>query len=579
MRDRLFKKGLVVGIMILFFGVSIISSVSGDIKNIGNIEKVSYFRGKDLRANLIERINNFRVKNLKSGQIEKGIPLLFEYRNGWTPTELVSSESTNDSQMCSIGVDASGAAHVVWHDKTDYGGSGSDWDIFYKMKPSGGSWTTTEVVSSESSGNSKFPSIAVESDGTVHVAYDDRTETPGGVYYKMKSSGGSWTDAEIISVESTNFSCESTLDIGSDGTVHVAMNGVSDTEGWDIYYKMKPSGGSWTDAENVTYDSTGGAYFPTLDVESDGSVHIAWDEWDGGDIFDIYYKMKPSGGSWTAAEAVTQTSTESCEPSLVVDQDNNVHVTWIELTPYDLLDVCYKSKPEGGVWSITDILSSHSECLFSSSITIDSDGTVHVIFDEIDPYSWYSRLFYRNKPSGGSWSTIEMINYDFDAESWYSSIGVDLSGIIHVAWDGLVWSFDAEVDIFYKTKIGENQLPNAPIIDGPPSGTAGNPYTYTFTSTDPDGDDVSYYIKWGDGEITDWTAYQASGPPGYSESHTWSERDEYTIGAKAKDTYGAESDWAELKVTMPRNRATSNVLFYRFLEQFPILQKILGYIL
>jgi hypothetical protein len=58
-------------------------------------------------------------------------------------------------------------------------------------------------------------------------------------------------------------------------------------------------------------------------------------------------------------------------------------------------------------------------------------------------------------------------------------------------------------------------------------------------------------------------------------SHTWSERDTYVIKAKAKDAFDAESDLTTLSVTMPRNRATYNSLFLWFLEQFPILQKII----
>ena len=70
-----------------------------------------------------------------------------------------------------------------------------------------------------------------------------------------------------------------------------------------------------------------------------------------------------------------------------------------------------------------------------------------------------------------------------------------------------------------------NQLPNAPTIDGPTSGSAGTSYTYTFTATDPDGDDVKYYIDWGDGD-TEWTGFSASGIP-VVVSHTWGEEDTY----------------------------------------------------
>jgi PKD repeat protein len=120
-----------------------------------------------------------------------------------------------------------------------------------------------------------------------------------------------------------------------------------------------------------------------------------------------------------------------------------------------------------------------------------------------------------------------------------------------------------------------NTPPNKPTITGTTSGKPGVGYIYGFTSTDSDDDDVSYYIKWGDGDATDWTAFQASGPPGYSDGHAWDEQGTYTIEAKAKDIHGAVSEWAELTVTMPRNRATSNSLFLRFLEQFPLLERLL----
>ena len=109
--------------------------------------------------------------------------------------------------------------------------------------------------------------------------------------------------------------------------------------------------------------------------------------------------------------------------------------------------------------------------------------------------------------------------------------------------------------------------PNPPIITGPTSGKAGTSYTYTFTSTDPDGDDVSYYIKWGDGGTTTWTAFQASGTS-YSESHTWSTQDTYFIEAKAKDTYSAESDWATLEVSMPKSKPYTIPSFLQFLQNF-----------
>ena len=55
------------------------------------------------------------------------------YGIGWTTTEVVSTESTEDSLFPSLGVGSDGPVHIAWHDDTDYGGAGFDDDVFYKM--------------------------------------------------------------------------------------------------------------------------------------------------------------------------------------------------------------------------------------------------------------------------------------------------------------------------------------------------------------------------------------------------------------------------------------------------------------
>jgi len=98
-----------------------------------------------------------------------------------------------------------------------------------------------------------------------------------------------------------------------------------------------------------------------------------------------------------------------------------------------------------------------------------------------------------------------------------------------------------------------NQPPTAPTIVGPPHGKKNTALSYNFTSTDPEDDQVSYYIKWGDGDTTDWTPFQASGTL-YLGSHTWDSDGTYTIQAKAKDTNGQESDWSNYEVQVPRTQ-------------------------
>lgn len=137
----------------------------------------------------------------------------------------------------------------------------------------------------------------------------------------------------------------------------------------------------------------------------------------------------------------------------------------------------------------------------------------------------------------------------------------------------------SEFSLVLTVTVVVNNPPDMPIITGNANGRAGNEYEYTFVATDPEEDFVSYYVKWGDGNTTTWTAFQSSGSPGYSESHTWNEQGTYTIEVKAKDQYDVESDWATLSVSMPRNKLITKILFHRLLEQliqrFPLIVKLL----
>jgi parallel beta-helix repeat protein len=136
----------------------------------------------------------------------------------------------------------------------------------------------------------------------------------------------------------------------------------------------------------------------------------------------------------------------------------------------------------------------------------------------------------------------------------------------------------------FTTGNGTNQPPEAPTINGPVFGKVGQSYDYTFTTTDPNGDTISYYIDWGDSTNSGWI-----GPNQSNEqvivSHTWTTRGTYTIKAKAKDVYESESEWGSFKIRMPKGQIHTTFLFVHFLERlserfphaFPLLRYILDF--
>ena len=128
----------------------------------------------------------------------------------------------------------------------------------------------------------------------------------------------------------------------------------------------------------------------------------------------------------------------------------------------------------------------------------------------------------------------------------------------------------------YGTDFGGNHGPSRPSTpSGPSTGTIGITYTYSTSSTDPDGDKIHYGFDWdGNGTVDDWSGSFDSGALCLM-SNTWSNVGTYQVRVRACDSHGRESDWSDpLSVTMPKPKVL-NPLLIRIFEHFPVLARLL----
>ena len=89
-----------------------------------------------------------------------------------------------------------------------------------------------------------------------------------------------------------------------------------------------------------------------------------------------------------------------------------------------------------------------------------------------------------------------------------------------------------------------NDPPETPTIDGPISGIVGAEVEFSLVTSDPNEDDVYYWVDWGDGTNSDWLGPYQSGIT-VNASHTWTLAGDYEIKVKAKDIYLNESGWSD----------------------------------
>jgi hypothetical protein len=116
-----------------------------------------------------------------------------------------------------------------------------------------------------------------------------------------------------------------------------------------------------------------------------------------------------------------------------------------------------------------------------------------------------------------------------------------------------------------------NNPPNPPIITGPTRVPPGR-YEYTFNATDPNGDNIKYFIDWGD-DNTEETDFYPSGQE-IELSHSFLNTSVYLISAKAIDILGMEGDWGTISVRISQSRQLINLIFSQFLERFKIFFNI-----
>lgn len=128
----------------------------------------------------------------------------------------------------------------------------------------------------------------------------------------------------------------------------------------------------------------------------------------------------------------------------------------------------------------------------------------------------------------------------------------------------------------------QNFQPNAPTIKGPTSGDYWKVHQWNITATDPDIDDMSYLVDWGDGTTTGWSPLLYHSGETMTQSHKYDTKGTYMIKAKAKDIYGNESNWGILEITMPYAytkpfQSCLEKIFLRVPHAFPILRYLMRY--
>ena len=158
-------------------------------------------------------------------------------------------------------------------------------------------------------------------------------------------------------------------------------------------------------------------------------------------------------------------------------------------------------------------------------------------------------------------------------------------GTVYVtSWFGGEFQEYHDIGYIHAIGMGDPDAPSTPVVSGKNYGLPVLNHWFSIKATSPSDDDIFYMVDWGDGNVEDWAGpYQSDEK--IMVKHSWekpnSQGEYFQVSARAKDTDGLLSPWGEfeIKICFPRNKVIYNPMFLRFLERFPLLERLISLII
>jgi protein-S-isoprenylcysteine O-methyltransferase Ste14 len=220
------------------------------------------------------------------------------------------TNTTGNSQKPVQAVDSTGTVYTAW--QGDVNGNN---EIFVKKSTDGGATWGAPYRVTNNTGNSRNPVLGADNAGAVYVAWQDDLNGNNDIYMKKSSDGGAtWAGPYRVTSNAGN-SQNPVLAVDSVGTVYVAWQ--DDVNGNnDIYVKKTADGGAtWAGPYRVT-SNAGNSQNPVLAVDGNNTVYVTWQD-DQYVSIEAFSKNSADGGlTWSGPYRVADYTGNSAGPSM-----------------------------------------------------------------------------------------------------------------------------------------------------------------------------------------------------------------------------------------------------------------------
>jgi len=363
------------------------------------------------------------------------------------------SNNSDFSFTPQVAVDSNGTIYMAWEDDT-----ATNSNILFSHSTDGGATFSAPINLSNTSGLSFAPRITTGTAGNVYVTWQD--DTPGNTVIMFSHS----TDAGVTFVAPINLSNgsanSSTQQVAVDAAGNVFVVWENDTLNLGIFFSRSTDGGATFSAPVALSTNTLGSFSPQLAIGLSGNLNVVWEDDANGGADISFSDSSDHGATFSLPESLSFHTGNSMNAQIATDLNGNIDVIWQNDSPGHF-DVFFSRSADNGVtFSTPRNISNGSGEAEDPQLGLDTKGNINAIWEDNTPSVFNPDIYFARSTDGGvTFSSPLNISND-SGISANPFLTVDVGGNINVAWED---DTPGNRDIFFSRSTNSGATFSAPL--------------------------------------------------------------------------------------------------------------------
>lgn len=336
------------------------------------------------------------------------------------------SNNSDYSYTPQIAVDSNGTIYMAWEDDT-----ANNSNILFSRSTDGGTTFSTPINLSKTSGYSFIPRIAAVSAGNVSVVWED--STPGNtviMFSHSTNAGVTFTTPVKLSNDSADSGSEQ---IAADAAGNIYVVWEHDTLNLGIFFSRSTDGGATFSTPAMLSTNPSGSVSPQIAIGLNGNVSVAWeDDTQASDI--SFSHSADNGATFSMPESLSDHTGNSIGAQIAIDLNGNINAVW-ENDSRGHFDIFFsRSADNGATFSVPKDISNGSGDAQNPQIALDAKGDINMVWQDNTPPDFNADIYFSRSSDGGA-TFSSPLNISNDAGfSESASLTVDAGANLNVTW-------------------------------------------------------------------------------------------------------------------------------------------------